>query len=110
MCEGACPTQAIKLTVNQIATQREANGMQVQGEVVAKPCPKCQQKTPRPDLFADRIYNFELPISEEEEELTAFQREQQQAFLERGKLAVQTETACPECQQRVLVAEEKICN
>ncbi|NWJ98118.1 MAG: 4Fe-4S binding protein [Chloroflexi bacterium] len=110
MCEGACPTQAIKLTVNQVATQPHPNGMMVQGEVLAKPCPKCQQKAPRPDLFADRIYNFELPTTEEdEEELTAFQQEERQAFLEQGKLFVQPEAACPECQKQVLVAEEEIC-
>jgi len=114
MCEGACPTQAIKLTINQEAIQAQATKMLVQAEVEAAPCPKCQRKAPRPDLLAERIYNFELPSEKDQdgedgEELTAFEKERRQTFLERGKLVVQPEAACPECQKRVLAAEEEIC-
>lgn len=111
MCEGACPTQAIKLTVNQLATQSQIGTMMVEGEVTTKPCPKCHEKAPRADLFAERIYSFELPIIEEDEEenLSDYEKERRESLLEKGKLVVQPAAACPECQKRVLAAEEEIC-
>lgn len=110
MCEGACPTQAIKLTVNQVATRPQAAMMLVEGEVAATPCPKCHEKAPRADLFAERIYSFELPRQEDEdEELTEYEKERRETLLEKGKLVVQPEAACPECQKRVVATEEEIC-
>lgn len=109
MCEGACPTQAIKLTINQQATQPEAGQLLVQGEVKATACPKCKLIAPRADLFADRIYNFiELGNGNENHEGDIIDEDGQKVLLERGKLIVQSEAACPQCQERVLAAEEEI--
>lgn len=111
MCESACPTQAIKLTVNQGATQFQPNALKVEGEVNAEPCSKCRRKAPRPDLFAERIYSFELAELEETDEAPSeLEQERRHTLLERGKLVVQPEAACPVCQQRVLQAEEEIFN
>lgn len=110
MCESACPTQAIKLTTNQYATQAQLTNLVVEGEVKATPCPKCHKKAPNADLFADRIYNFfELVTYQQDENLADFEEARQEAMLEKGKLVVQPETVCEECQKRVTVAEEEIC-
>ncbi len=108
MCEVACPTQAIKLSSHQPVTQNQLPSLKIRGEINRAACPKCQRKAPRSDLFAGRLYRFELG-GEDQTGLNLAEQEERQVQLERGKLFIQPEGVCLECQQQVLIAEEKLC-
>lgn len=106
LCEAACPTQAIKLTVNQIPTRRAVSSFKLQGEVEKQNCTECGRKIPYLDLMAERIYNFELPnlADGDADELAGREKTAM-----KGRLLAQPHPPCPTCQQTVLELEEKIC-
>ncbi len=95
LCESACPTQAIRLTLNLAPSQPTPQSLAVVGHLDRVPCSRCGRVVPETDLLAERVYDLQDDLEEDD--------------LSRQSYAVNPQGVCLECQKRVLEAEEIIC-